>query len=135
MASLPFAFLRPPGCFSSSDACELLVRYPGGRISHGRNQAGAVHETFLALPHPGGGEGVLIWKDPNGTYFRGRLATLEVAAAGRSLAEVMPADDPVVAGLATREPRPVQRAPRPASTTATVRSRIRRSRPIDRFAI
>src|SRR5262245_49482165 len=92
MATLPYAFLRPPGCFRSSDACELLIRYPGGRISHHRNEAGAVHETFLALPHPGG-EAVLIWKDSQGSYFRGRLATLEVAAVGRCLAAVMVSDE------------------------------------------
>jgi len=76
MTTIPYAFLRPPGCFSSSDACELLIRYPGGRISHHRDEAGAAHETFLALPQPGGGEAVLIWKDAEGGYFRGRLATL-----------------------------------------------------------
>jgi hypothetical protein len=133
MTTIPYAFLRPAGCFSSSDACELLIRYPGGSISHHRNAAGAAHETFLALPQPGGGKAVLIWKDPEGTYFRGRLATLEVAAAGRCLAEVMPPGDRA-ADVAASDRLP-QRAPRPASTTATVRSRIRRSSPSERFAM
>ena len=134
MTTIPYAFLRPPGCFSSSDACELLVRYPGGSISHHRNAAGAAHETFLALPQAGGGEAVLIWKDSEGTYFRGRLATLEVAAVGRCLAEVMLPGGPAATDVAASDRLP-QRAPRPASTTATVRSRISRSRPIDRFAM
>jgi hypothetical protein len=114
MTTIPFAFLRPPGCFTSSDACELLIAYPGGRISHYRNTAGEAHETFLALPQAGGRPAVLIWKDPGGTYFRGALATLEVAASGRRLADVMPAEDveaqvgerrrhrPIAEGRATR---------------------------------
>jgi hypothetical protein len=134
MATIPYAFLRPPGCFSSSDACELLIRYPGGRISHHRDETGAVHETFLALPQPGG-EAVLIWKDPEGTYFRGRLATLEVAAVGSCLAEVMVSDEETADAAASDRLRRPQRAPRPTSTTATVRSRIRRSSPTDRFAM
>ena len=135
MTTIPYAFLRPPGCFSSSDACELLIRYPGGRISHHRDVAGAAHETFLALPQPGGGEAVLIWKDAEGSYFRGRLATLEVVAVGSCLAEVMVTGEETADVAASDRLRQPQRAPRPASTTATVRSRIRRSRPIDRFAI
>jgi hypothetical protein len=135
MATIPYAFLRPPGCFSSSDACELLIRYPGGRISHHRDEGGAVHETFLALPQPGGGEAVLIWKDSEGSYFRGRLATLEVAAVGSCLAEVMMSGEETADVAASDRLRRPQRAPRPTSTTATVRSRIRRSRPSDRFAI
>ena len=133
MTTIPYAFLRPPGCFSSSDACELLVRYPGGRISHHRNEAGAAHETVLALPQPAGGEAVLIWKDCGGTYFRGRLATLEVAAVGSCLAEVMPPGNEAAAIVASD--RLPQRAPRPTSTTATVRSRIWRSSPSERFAM
>ena len=134
MATIPYAFLRPPGCFSSSDACELLVRYPGGRISHHRTETGAAHETFLALPQPGS-EAMLIWKDSEGTYFRGRLATLEVAAVGSCLAEVMVSDEETAGAAASDRLRPPQRAPRPTSTTATVRSRITRSSPIDRFAM
>src|SRR5262249_24334471 len=135
MATIPYAFLRPPGCFSSSDACELLIRYPGGRISHRRNETGAVHETFLALPQPGGGEAVLIWKDAEGSYFRGRLATLEVAAVGSCLAEVMaPGEETADVAASDRLRRP-QRAPRPASTPATVRSRVTRSSPSARSGI
>jgi hypothetical protein len=116
MTTIPFAFLRPPGCFTSSDACELLIAYPGGRISHYRNAAGEAHETFLALPQPDGRAAVLIWKDPGGTYFRGALATLEVAASGRHLADVMPAQDVGARAGERRWHRPFDegRAARPA---------------------
>ena len=62
MTAIPFAFFRPPGCFTSSDACELLIRYPGGSISHCRNGAGAPYETMgksLAevMPAPDGEAG------------------------------------------------------------------------------
>jgi len=121
MTTIPFAFVRPPGCFTSSDACELLIRYPGGSISHYRNAAGAAHETFLALPLADGRPAVLIWKDPDGTYFRGGLATLEVAAIGRSLAEVMPPDDapaPAVTGERRSQRRSGEAPPaRPAKAT------------------
>ena len=93
MTAIPFAFFRPPGCFTSSDACELLIRYPGGSISHCRNGAGAPYETFLALAPADSCSAVLIWKDAEGTYYRGGFATLDVAAMGKSLAEVMPAPD------------------------------------------
>jgi hypothetical protein len=114
MTTIPFAFLRPPGCFTSSDACELLIRYRTGSISHYRNAAGAAHETFLALPQTGGEAAVLIWKDPDGRYFRGRLATLEVAAVGQNLADVMP---PIEA-----ETHSVRKEPRPSWRPAEART-------------
>lgn len=114
MTTIPFAFFRPPGCFTSSDACELLVRYPGGSISHCRNGAGEPYETFLALAQGDGCSAVLIWKDAAGTYYRGGFATLDVAAMGKSLAEVMPPPDGEAghqAGIAGQRPRPAAEPP------------------------
>jgi hypothetical protein len=90
MNAIPFPLLRPPGCFTSSDACELLAHYPKGRISHHRNEQGERYEVFSALGRPECGKLLLIWKDPRGRYYRGDPVACAIVAEGPALADVMP---------------------------------------------
>ena len=90
MTTIPFPLLRPAGCFTSSDACELLARYPKGRISHHRAADGERYEVFSALGPADCGRLLLIWKNPRGRYYRGDPVACAILAEGPALADVMP---------------------------------------------